>query len=565
MTDGWSLLADLVVTLTAALVLGVIFEKLKQNAIIGYLLAGVLVGPSTTAWVSSPNDVQTLSEFGVALLLFTLGLEFSLRRLVRLGKVAILGGLIQILLVIVVFTGGGMALGLELKTAVTLGAIASLASTAVVLRLLADTGDIDTLHGRSSVGILLMQDIAVVPLVMMVTIMGGQAASEAGGKGSLPIGQLLINSGLLIAIMFLVVTVVLPRLLDASAFARNRELPILTAIATCMASAWGAHEAGLSPALGAFLAGMLLAETKFAEQIRSDVFPLRTLFVTLFVASIGMVLNVPFLGQHIGLVAVGLVAVLVLKALFTFAAVKPFLPSHLAAVAVAITLCQVGEFSFVLAKIGRSNGLLSEFLFQLVVSVSVASLILTPTIVTFAPKVARFLSLKLFNIKKMAEEERKDRRGLRNHVLLIGFGEAGQAAAQQLHDSNVKVLVMDIDHRLVTEAEERGMLGVLGDASQNSNLLHAGAPEAKAIIIALPDFRVSMMIISHLQLVAPHVPIIVRARYHRFADELDMSGAEIVVDEETLVGLKLGDRVVELLSKPRTRKVKPESAAHSDR
>lgn len=545
MSDGWSLLFELVVTLSAALLMGLLLERLKQSAILGYILAGAIVGPTALGWVQAAEDVKTLSELGVALLLFTIGLEFSWRRLLQLGKIAFLGGSIQVVIVLAVTTGLGLAMKLPLATAVTLGAVVSLASTAVVLRVLKDSSELDTQHGKACIGMLLMQDIAVVPLVMLVTILGGGGSS--GGKGSLPIGTLLLNTAMLVAILVAVVTILLPRLLQARAFAKNRELPILTAITVCMASAWGAFAAGLSPALGAFMAGMLLAESRFAEQIRADVFPLKTIFVTLFFASIGLSLNVTFLGQHAGIVALGVLVVMLGKTMLTFVACRPFSPSIVTSIAAAIALSQMGEFSFVLAKIGRTNGLLDDFLFQLVISVSVFTLLLTPLVVTHSSRWGRRLAVRLFNVRKVAQGERSDKRELSGHIVVIGFGQAGQSAVRALDGSGHSILCMDIDPAMIDLAKELGHLGRVGDASQSQNLMHARVPEAAGLIVALPDTRLCRMILGHAKRIAPTVPAVARARYHIFADELDLAGADVVVDEEMVVGTRLGEELFRLL------------------
>lgn len=550
MPAGWHFLSDLLITLGAALILGLLLERLRQNAIVGYLLAGTLVGPSVTGWVRDAEAVATLSEIGVALLLFTIGLEFSLQRLKRLGKVAILGGSLSVALIIFVIFGIAYSFGVPWKAALVMGMIASLGSTAIVLRILKDSSELDATHGKASVGVLLMQDVLMVPLVLGVTVLGGLSAGGSG-KGSVAPGQLLLNTGLLVIALVVLVNILMPRVLDARAFARNRELPILTAVTVCMGATIGAQWAGLSPALGAFLAGVLLAETRFSEQFRADIDSLRTLFVTLFFASIGMIVDVRFLAQHWALVLVGTAVVILLKAVLTFAAIKPFTPSIVGGIAAGIALSQIGEFSFVLAKIAEGAGLLDEFQYQAIISISVATLFLTPLLVTGAPKWARRFAMRVLPGRIVAEAERVARLEWKGHVVLVGYGEAGQSVARTLDqhaEHQVKILVMDLDPKLVQQAEECSYRGALSDASQASNLLHARLPEAAMLVIALPDARVTRMIISQAQMIAPHVPVVVRARYHIHAAELDMMGARVVVDEEGLVGKRIADKVFRLLN-----------------
>ena len=274
--DFWTILSQVLVLLSVALVLGVVFERLRQSAILGYLVAGVVLGPATLGWVETEEVVGDIAELGVSLLLFAVGLEFSLKRLWRIGPVGLGGGTLQVLLTGAVAAIVCLALGMSGGTAVALGAMISFSSTACVLRILVDRTRIDSVYGRNALGILLLQDIAVVPLVLLVTML----ASSSGGD----FGQLLLAMGRSLIVFvgltggfWVISNYVLPHLMRASLLARNRELPILLAMVVALGSAWAAHAFGLSPALGAFVAGMVLAESPFALQIRSDIGALRTL------------------------------------------------------------------------------------------------------------------------------------------------------------------------------------------------------------------------------------------------------------------------------------------------
>ncbi len=540
MGNGWALLFDLIVTLTAALVLGVLAERVRQSAVIGYMIAGVVVGPSVTAWVQEPRSVSVIAELGVALLLFTIGLEFSLRRLVSLGRVALVGGTLQIASVMGVTALVALGFGVEWRGAVALGAVASLASTAVVIRLLTEHQAIDGMHGKSSVGVLLLQDVAVVPLVMLMTLLSGTAAV---GKGAVAPGQLLLNTGLLIAALFFLVTLILPRLLDTATFGRNREFSILLAVGTCAAATWGAHAAGLSPALGAFLAGILLAESPFAHQMRADVHPFKTLFVTLFFASIGMVLDARFLLANLPLVLGVLVPVMVLKALLTAVSVRAFLPSFVTSLATGLVLSQVGEFSFVLAKVARDGGLLTDFLFQLVVSVTFLTLVATPYVVPRAVPWAKWAALRLFPAREVAAEERAIRPAREGHVIVVGYGMAGSRAAATVLGAGTDVLVVDVSPAAVRDAEADGFEAMIGDAGQDTILTGLGLPDAACLIVTVPEPWACAHIVGLAKTVCPHVRVVARARYHLMASTIRASGADAVVDEETLVGERLGEMI----------------------
>ncbi|MBI3092451.1 MAG: cation:proton antiporter [Candidatus Tectomicrobia bacterium] len=362
----WTYLTDYLVVLAAALLLGVVFERLRQNAILGYLLAGMLLGPRALNLVHGEEVVRGLAELGVALLLFAIGLEFSLRRLLRLGRIGLGGGTLQLLL-----TGGaaaavGWAVGMAPTPTIAVAAMVSLSSTACVLRVLLDRAEIDSVHGRGALGILLLQDVAVVPLVLLISILGG--ATSAAGVPAVVGRALLLIVGLAGA-FYLTSTYLLPRLFGTTVLSRNRELLILLAAILALGSAWAAHRLGLSPAVGAFFAGVLLAESPFALQIRADVGALRTLFATLFFASLGMVAHPGWLLEHWRLVA-GLAGAIVVGKALLAAGVAVLLRYPLRhAMAMGLCLAQVGEFSFVMAEEAVERGVIADDTFLLFVSV----------------------------------------------------------------------------------------------------------------------------------------------------------------------------------------------------
>ncbi|UCG33902.1 MAG: cation:proton antiporter, partial [Phycisphaerales bacterium] len=376
--DLWTGLLDVLILLLAALVLGALCERLKQSAILGYLLAGTLLGPNALDWMPNHRAVSAIAELGVSLLLFTIGLEFSWRRLRALGPIALGGGTLQVLVTGALVAGLCMRLGLGGRAAVAIGAIIALSSTACVLRVLVSRAEIDGVYGRKALGILLLQDIAVVPLVLVVTVLGREgSAAQFGWEAGRAVGAAAILGGAL----YMLLKYLVPVLLNREEAARNRELPILLAMVMAVGAAWTAHRLGLSPALGAFFAGMLLAESPFATAIRGDIAPLRTLFVTLFFSSIGMLADPAWAVEHWALLAAAVAAIVFGKAAITCAVAWLFRSTFGHAVAVGVCLAQVGEFSFVIAGVARQGELIDEDLFKLVVSATVATLFLTPYLV----------------------------------------------------------------------------------------------------------------------------------------------------------------------------------------
>lgn len=546
----WMLVLDIVTALAAALAAGLLCERIGISSIAGYLLAGLIVGPGALKLIEGGAEISLLAEIGVALLLFTIGLEFSWRQMRALGSRTLFAGLLSIVLITLVTAGVALGFGLTFAGAISVGAVLSLGSTAVVLRILRDRAELDHVHGRRALGVLLLQDAALVPLVLLVTFLSQNTGSVAN-----EVGKAVINTGVLTLGLVGFVSFVVPRILDEKAVARNRELVILLGITTCVGATWAAHDLKLSPALGAFVAGMLLADNRFADQLRADVMPLRTLFVTLFFVSVGLLADLQWIGAHLGWVLLASVAVIAGKILITHISLRAFLPGIVDSLATAITLAQVGEFSFVLAGIARTGGSISEPVFQGVVAVSLVTLLITPFMVPRAPKLARSVAKRLMPLRALAKREREQQATMRlsGHILVIGYGESGEAAVKVLRELGHRPVVLDMGPREVTKAEQCGHPSFIGDARSADILEHVHLSEALGVIVSIPDFGASRVVVGQCKRLAPHVPVIARARYHQFAAELDVAGADIVADEEILVGAALAHRLVAQLPE-----VKPE-------
>ncbi|UCF81400.1 MAG: cation:proton antiporter [Acidobacteriota bacterium] len=543
-------LLDLVVVLALAVLLGALLEHFRQSAIVGYLAAGVLLGPGGFHVVRSLETVHILSEIGLALLLFTIGLEFSWRRLQRLGSVAAGGGALQILLTALLFALVGKSLGLGGREAVAMGAVLSLSSTAVVLRALSDRAEIDSVHGRSALGILLLQDIAVVPLGLMMAFLGEKGTI---GSASVALTAALAAGAVLFGVMALVSRFVLPRLLVASSGARNREIAIVLAAVVCLGAMWSSQAAGLSLTLGAFIGGMLLAESPFAEQIRADVEPLRAVFVTVFFVSIGMQVDVQWFVGHLAQVAGVVFAVVVGKAVVTTLVVRLFQSSWKEASATGVTLAQIGEFSFVLAVIAVGHGVVGPERFRLFVSAVPVTLLLTPYLVAMAPALAEGVERRLHAwgiAPAQGGGEGETERELEGHVIVVGFGPAGESVAHALKALGTTVLVVDLNPQSIAAARADGFLAKVGDAARGEILQSSRIESAQALVVTAPDPRAARLVIAQGRKMAPEVPIVARGRFHRYADDLRHAGASVVVDEESLVGEHLGHEILKEIRLP---------------
>ncbi len=547
--DLWLALLDVLILLLAALVLGALCERLKQSAILGYLLAGTLLGPNALDWMPNHEAVATIAELGVALLLFTIGLEFSWRRLRRIGAIGLGGGALQVFVTTGVSTGVCVALGLAGRPALAVGAMIALSSTACVLRLLVSRSEIDGIYGRNALGILLLQDIAVVPLVLFVTMLGHDGSvAQIGWETGRAIGA----AAVMVAALHFLFKYVLPMLLNAEEAARNRELPILLAIVTFIGAASAAHWLGLSAALGAFMAGMLLAESPFATQIRSDVASLRTLFVTLFFSSIGMVADPAWAVNHWATVAVVVAAIVFGKTAVTCSVACLFRSSLGHAVAVGVCLAQVGEFSFVLAEVARQEELIDSDLFKLIVSATIVTLFLTPYLVATAPRLATAVE-KLAawghpSPHPLGEQSVDPDSEMSGHIVIVGFGPAGRRIAEALMERHKpRLAVIELNAKSADVARAYGLRTYIGDATRPEVLEHLRIATAKAVVVTVPDPATARQVVEGVRALAPQTPTIARARYQVYRWDLIHAGAEVVVDEEDEVGLRLATAVKKIL------------------
>ncbi len=549
--DLWTALLDVLILLLAALLLGSLFERLKQSALLGYLLAGTLLGPNTLDWMPNHEAVATIAELGVALLLFSIGLEFSWRRLREIGPIALGGGAAQVSLTILVAGGSCLALGLGFRTAFAIGAMVALSSTACVIRLLVSRAEVEAIHGRNALGILLFQDIAVVPLVLIVAALGQEDSASAlqiglGMLRSLAIAAALVGS------LFLLLNYVVPRLLSSEQAARNRDVPILLAMVTGVGTAWVSHTVGLSPVLGAFIAGLLLAGSPFATQIRADVASVRTLFVTLFFSSIGMLCHPAWVLENWAMVASVVVIIVVGKALLAFGVARLFHSTTAHAMATGICLAQVGEFSFVLAEVAHQGQLIDSGLFELVIASTVGTLFLTPYLVAAAPHVMHVvvrLSAWLSPAKAMLGDATSEPAAkLSGHTVIVGFGPAGQCVAEALdQEHRAHVVVVELNTKSADIARAQGLRTYIGDATSPEVLEHLSVGAAKAVAVTLPDPSAARRVVEGVRSLGSNTPIIARSRYHRYRWQLALAGAAKVIDEEEQVGLQMASAVKETL------------------
>jgi CPA2 family monovalent cation:H+ antiporter-2 len=547
----WVPLLNVILLLATAMVLGSIAERLKQSAIVGFMLAGLLLGPNVAGkllgdTIVDRDTILMIADLGVTLLMFTIGLEFSWSRLRRLGVTALGMGAMQILITMGIAIGVTQLFGYSIQAGIAIGAVVSLSSTGVVMPALARRAEADSVHGRFALGILLVQDIAVIPLVLVVAALGGSADGEGGG-----IAEILISTGKSFGIVagFVVFFVlfskyVLPRVVAFNAPTGNRDVTVLFAIVLSLGAAWAAWSLDLSPALGAFIAAIFLGESVIAPRLRGDVGPLKVVFVTLFFSSIGMLADPVWIFKNIVPVAIATGLLITLKPMVIWFVGRVFKVSHRHALAAGVCMAQVGVFSFVLAKSALDGGVIEEKTFSLIVSFTILTLFATPYWVALGPwlgfKVEGFLR-KVGWVKTTYTGEGAMSRELSGHTIIIGFGPAGRAVANAMYSAGNTVVVVDLNPQSVAAARDMGMRSYVGDASSADLLKQVGINNAEALVITLPDHRLTMAVIIEARELAPRLQIIARARYHRYVDLLDATGASIVIDEEATVGDRLSE------------------------
>ena len=533
MTD-YNILSNLLVIFAVSIAVVFLFHQFRLPSIAGFLVAGALIGPHGLNLISDIGTVQVLAEIGVVLLLFTIGIEFSLVQLASLRRVLFVAAPIQVGGVLLVAWLGAFVVGLTWREGVFWGFLFSLSSTAIVLKALANKGDSDSVHGRATIGILIFQDLAVVPMMLLTPIL----ASQTDGAG-LPILYTLGESILVVGLVIAAAWYAVPKLLEHIVRSRSRELFLLTIIVLCLGIAWLTSLGGLSLALGAFIAGLIISESEYSHQAMAEVLPFRDSFNSLFFVSIGILMDWRVLIDHPLLVPGLLLAILLIKFVAGFSASLAVAIPPRSAVMVGVALAQVGEFSFILALQGQDSGLLKGDPYQVFLAVSVLSMIVTPFLMQWSPSVARRVEavqrlyhwLPSWTEAHVLQVEGKQIR-LKDHVIIVGYGLNGRNLARVLSETEIPYLALDLDGDTVRRESRHGVPIYFGDATNPHVLRHAKIEDAKVIVVAISDPFITRRTVQVAKGLNPKIHIVVRTRYLRELEELHDLGADDVVPEE---------------------------------
>ena len=499
-----NLLGDLTLVLMAALVGGFIARRLGQPLIVGYIIAGVAVGPFTGGLsVDNVHDMEQLAEVGVALLLFSLGLEVSFRDLAPVRLVALGGATIQILATVALGAGLATVLGWPWQQALWFGALISLSSTMVALKTIQAQGRLGTLSSRVMLGLLVVQDLAVVPFMIILPELSDPAS------GLMRVVPAALRAAVLLVIIVFVSTKVVPRLMAFVARWNSRELFLLATTTLALGVGYLTWKLGLSMALGAFVAGLVINESEYAHQALSDIGPLRDLFGMFFFVSVGMLLDPALLWDQAGALALCVFAVVVGKGAILAGVVRAFGYRNVVPLAVGLTLFQVGEFAFVLARVGVASGAIGQDMYALTLNTAIATMAMTPALSGLTTRLyARFQPKRS---RETLEPINVPSGGLADHVIIAGSGRVGRGIAEALGKLRLPYLLVETDDRRVQQAKQAGRSVIYGDASQVVVLEAAGVHKARAMIITVPSLAEVRSIVSGLKSVNPDLPIIARA------------------------------------------------------
>ncbi|MCA9773284.1 MAG: cation:proton antiporter [Myxococcales bacterium] len=534
------LFVDIVAILSVSALTLFVANRLGLPSIVAYLAAGVVAGPRGLAMVRADGEVLTLAEIGTILLLFTIGIEFSLSTLLRLRRQVLLGGNLQMFGTIAVVVAVVVQFGSSFRSALFLGVLLALSSTAIVLKILQKRAEIDAPQGRMALSILIFQDLAVVPILLGLPLLAGDATFDLARLGpyALKAGGAVV--GILVAAKW-----VLPRLLHDLAASRDPEIFQIGVVVLGFGIAYVTQALGLSLAMGAFLAGLILSESPFAQRALGNLLPLRDLFMSFFFVSIGMLFDFARLWTEPALVLGGTAAVVVVKALLATGAGRAVGLPLGPAVMGGIALAQVGEFSFVVAGAGMERGLLAPEDFQRFLAVSVVSMIATPFLIQASPHIARWaLRLPLPRAIRVGTLGEDRAESLRDHLVVIGYGLGGRHVVEAAEAARIPYAVLEANPDTVRAERAAGRPVYHGDASQEPALEHVHVASARVAVVAISDGAATRRVVERLRALNPNLYILARTRYFAEAESLRALGASEVIPEEYETSVEIFTRVL---------------------
>jgi monovalent cation:H+ antiporter-2, CPA2 family len=540
--DGLKFFHQLIIILGFSIPVIYIFNKMKLPSIIGFLITGIIIGPFGLRLIDDNAGIQLMAEIGVAFLLFTIGIEISLSRFLKhLSEFLLTGGL-QVFFTFLAGTAVGLLLQLSVSQSIFIGFLLSHSSSALVLKILNDRGDEESPQGRISIGIILFQDIIVVPMMLLIPFLAG-----ASGPSAWAIAWKLFQSLLIIVLILVVARWGIPVILERLVNVQMRDVFAITSIVIILGIAWITQSLGLSLAIGAFLAGLALSDTDFTHQIISDIKPFRDIFLSIFFVSFGMILDLNFIMRNPGYIISALAVIILIKAAIVFGLVK-FLKYPLrTALLSGVILSQIGEFSFVLASEGFKNKIISGYVYQSFISASVLAFIISPLLIA----IAYYALSRKKTFSSSAEMEPADRLHLDNHVIICGIGLNGRNLMKVLRDTAIAYVIIDVNFQKIKDLKKKGEKNTIwGDASNIEILKRANIEFARVMVIAISDRHLTKSCLSIAKAIKPDLHIIVRTKYVADIEDLMALGADDIIPEEFETSIQIFSRVLKMFHIP---------------
>ncbi len=533
------IIRDIVIILMVSIPIIFLFKKINMPSILGFLVTGMIIGPYGFKLISNVQNIEVMAEIGVILLLFTIGLEVSLGKLLKMKKIFFFVGSSQIVLTIVVTTIIFYLLKVPTGQAIFLGMLVSLSSTAIVLKLLSDKNEIDAPHGRISLVILILQDLAIVPMLILLPVLSG--------GNNLTVSNIfiqLIYAFGLIAIIVLLAKVLMPKILFQLARLRIREAFTIGIMFLLLGTAYLTHSIGLSFAIGAFIAGLILSESDFNHQITSEIIPLKDAFNSIFFVSIGLLLNIQFVYNNVLLLILITLAIIILKTSIVTFLVKIIKYPFRVAIITGFGLSQVGEFSFVLSQGGLQYNLISHDFYNAFLASSIFTMLLTPFLLKLAPAIG-------YKVNKVIKAKPGEKEELNNHVIIVGYGLNGRNLARVLKETGIDFVVIEMNPETVKAEKLKGERFIYGDVTREGILQTAEIDRASIIVFAISDPTASKHGLQLVKRLNPKIHTVIRARFASEIDDLIALGADEVIPEEFETSLRIFSKVLEKYHIPR--------------
>ena len=539
--EDYRLIADLVLALGAAFLGGITAHRLGQPVLIGYILAGILIGPNTPGLVADQANVEILANLGVAFLMFTIGVELSFSELMRVRRVALITGGIQIPLTILIGTLAGMAIGWSWQAAVLLGGGFAISSTIVALKLSVSRGEADSPQARTALGIGIVQDLSLVPMIAILPVLTGDT-----GNLALALVRSLGTAAIALGVVIVLGTRLVPPLLYVVARTGSRELFLLTIVLIALGTALASERAGLSLALGAFLAGLVVSESEFDSHVLAEIIPLRDLFATLFFVAVGMLLEPEFIVGNAGVVIVLLLTLVIGKLLITGGALLAAGANYRTSTLAAALLAQMGEFSFVLAGVGMADGIIRGDQYGTFLGVAVGSILVSPALLRVTPALVA-ISDRLPGVRWQEHVQVGDVSAppdTPGHVVLCGYGRVGAVLGDVLDQHDFPYTVVEINPMTVRELRDRNVPAFYGDAGSDALLIRAGIERARVLVVTVTDLVAARAAIRRARVLNPGITIVTRATSRHEVDIHREAGADEIIQPEYEAGLQFVQHVL---------------------